>query len=181
MSRARSRLTHKPLHNDVARLDVVGNDIKPDKEKFLYTVNPDSGDFELLVVQAQEECEEAAVTWEQKPLTIGTPRVFRAAFWHYKGIPMDRRWDQKSYRWYDWLSIACRWVPAGVALAAVVSVKAFHSEYFLSAFITLTLHRLASPSLLQQASSGIQGSVRLCRAALQVVFLPTSGKEHLRE
>lgn len=122
VSRARSRLTHEPLQNDGPRLDVVGNEIETDKERVLYTVNPDSGDFEPLVVQALEECKEAAVTWEQKPLTIGTPRVFRAAFWHYKGIPMDRRWDKKSYRWYDWLSIACRWFPAGVALAAVVSV-----------------------------------------------------------
>jgi hypothetical protein len=177
VSRARTHLSRQPVleYNDGPSLDVVGNEIKDDKQSFLCTVSPESGDFELLVVQAQDECKGAGVTWGQTSMTTGTPRVFRAAFWHYKGIPMARRWDQKSYRWYDWLSIACRWIPGGVALAAVVSVKAFDSEDFLSTFTTLMQHRLASLRLLQQTSSGIQRSVCLCRGALQVVSLPAPG------
>lgn len=140
----RTHLSRQPI------LDVIGNEIEDEKQSFLCTVSPESGDFELLVVQAQEECKGAGVIWGQTSMTVGTPRVFRAAFWHYKGIPMDRRWDQKSYRWYDWLSIAWRWVPGGVALATVVSVQSFDSED-----VTLMQYRLASRSLLQRTSSGI--------------------------
>lgn len=183
VSWTRTHLSRQPVleYIDGPSLDVVGNEIEDDKKRVLCTVSPESGDFELLVVQAQEECKRAGVTWGQTSMTIGTPRVFRAAFWHYQGIPMARRWDQKSYRWYDWLSIAWRWVPAGVALAAVVSVLAFDSEDLPSTFIKLMQYRPAPRSLLQQSSSGIQRSVCLCRGALQVVFLPAPGQEHLRE
>lgn len=117
----------RPSHNYARRdkpfpmVDGMGRKKNSNHKPFECTVNPDSGAFEHLLVQATKDiCSVANSSWRRTIIRNISPMFLRAANIPYKLIDRSRRNDTSQYTAWDWWSIVLLWPVAMVAILLYV-------------------------------------------------------------
>jgi hypothetical protein len=116
-----AQLQYKPGETYFA-VDGLGRQFRDGNRQFECTINPSSGKFERLCVQARDEfCTFGNSTWDRTVIRNTAPSPFRLATFPFKGIPLERRYTRSSWTSPDIISVTYRWILASLGIIILVS------------------------------------------------------------
>ena len=113
----------EPAHAEKKReefttVDGLGRIKHKNTSPFECTINPDSGKFEPLLVQAPKDiCNMDNSTWRRTVIRNGSPIFLRVANLPYKFVDRSRRNNTGDYEILDWATVILMWP---VAMAAFI-------------------------------------------------------------
>lgn len=107
---------YQQLDEEFTATDGMGRTFQS-REPYECTLNPSTGEFERLCVQAVDTvCRQSNSTWDRTVIRNAAPKSVRLALLPFWRIPHHRRNDPESYTSDDWLQVAVWWIVSVVAL-----------------------------------------------------------------
>ncbi|KAI1773002.1 hypothetical protein F4818DRAFT_130584 [Hypoxylon cercidicola] len=97
--------------------DGMGRKHTDKNQRFDYTINPSTGEFERLCIQARDSYRRLEnSTWDRTIIRNAAPLSLRVSRFPYRGIPLHKIHRNEKWDGTDWLFVSLRWFLAGLAL-----------------------------------------------------------------